>query len=273
MTSKTTGLASISEGRSDIHRVDPRKLCIKEGWNSRQDNDPANIEHIDQLAQSIAQIGVREPLTVFWEDGQAWVVDGHCRLKASIRAIEHYKAELKTIPVKTEERYASEADRVLSQLVRNSGKPLTILEQGKVYKRLLDLGWKQQDIAKRVGLTPGRISQILEAQTLPEPAQEMVRKGEISVGMAVATVKQMEGNSKAAVEKLQSAVAVANIKGRKRAMPADAPPVFAQEPKMNLKTLVKEVFEYSDVDNSEDDMVVIKMPYDMWNKLREVFKL
>jgi len=41
-------------------------------------------------------------------------------LAAALRALEN-GAELKSIPVKTEGRYADEADRVFSQIVRNSG--------------------------------------------------------------------------------------------------------------------------------------------------------
>ena len=103
--------------------------------------DPTNVEHIDMLAKSIAEIGVKKPLVVYWEDGKAYVSDGHCRLMAAIRAIEVYKAEIKTVPVVTDDRYANEADRIFGQIVHNQGKPFSQLEQAKVFKKLVDLGW------------------------------------------------------------------------------------------------------------------------------------
>ena len=62
-----TGLASLSQGRSDLFNVDPRQLHIKQGWNNRDLTDPSNIEHIDMLARSIAEIGVKKALVVYWE--------------------------------------------------------------------------------------------------------------------------------------------------------------------------------------------------------------
>src|SRR5882672_2826443 len=82
------GLASISQGRSDMYRLDPRVIKVKDGWNCRDLNAQDTKDHIESLAQSIAEIGVQEPLTVYWEDGAAWISDGHCRLKATLNAIQ-----------------------------------------------------------------------------------------------------------------------------------------------------------------------------------------
>lgn len=269
MSSKTTGIASIAEGRSDIHRVDPHKLFIKEGWNTRDQNDEL-AAHIDMLAQSIAEVGVKEPLTVYWEEGKAYISDGHCRHKAALRAIEHYKAELKTVPCKVEDRWASEAERVLSLIVRNSGKPLSQIEQSRVYKRLIDLGWQQGEIAKKVGLSAARISQILELQALPEPVKDMVSAGTVSAGMAVQTLKQSEGNATKATGELKKAVKAAKAEGRTRALPKDM--ANGLLPK-SATAAFKHAMEYSDVDDSEDEFCVIKMPIEHWNNLRELLKL
>ena len=82
---EATGLKSISEGRSDIHKINPKLLNVKPSWNGRDFNEPSNLEHVAQLALSIAEIGVKEPLTVVWEEGKAWLVDGECRLRTADR--------------------------------------------------------------------------------------------------------------------------------------------------------------------------------------------
>lgn len=281
---KSTGIASIAEGRSDMHRIDPRKLHVKQSWNGRDFNDPANIAHVDQLALSIAEIGVKEPLTVSWEDGKAWLVDGECRLRATLQAIEFHKAEIKTIPVKTEDRYANEADKLFSQIIRNSGKPFSAMEQAKVYKRLVDMGWLQGDIAKKAGVSAARISQILDLLAMPEPIKQMVTAGQVSASMAVATLK--DHNPAKAVQVLQDAVAVANAEGSQRAMPkhVETPPVasgwtapVANPPigkrSMALQAIVKDAFEYADVDDSDAELVVIKMPSEHWEAIRKALKL
>ena len=40
-----------------------------------------------------------------------------------------------------------------------------------------------------------------------------------------------------------------------------------------IEAAVKEAFEYSDVDDSEDDIVVIKMPMEQWEAIRKALKL
>jgi ParB family transcriptional regulator, chromosome partitioning protein len=264
---KTTGIASIAEGRSDLHRVDPRKLHVKDGWNAREQTEEL-AAHIDSLAQSIAEVGVKEPLTVFWEDGKAWVTDGHCRLAASIRAIEFYKSELKSIPVKVEDRYSNEADRVLSQLVRNQGKPLTPFEKGRVFKRLIDLGWKQQDIAKKVGLSPARVSQCLELQSLPLELKDLVVAGKVSASMALQMLKEADGNVKAVLAKLSEGVKVAAKEGRARALPRDT-----GEARVSATKLVKDVFERCTFDDSGDELVIIEMRLADWNAIIKVLKI
>jgi ParB/RepB/Spo0J family partition protein len=266
MFSKKTGLASISEGRSDMFRVNPKHIKVKMGWNGRDFNDPANIEHVDQLAQSIAEIGVKEPLTVSWEDGQAWLVDGECRLRATLRAIEVYKADIKTIPIKTEDRYSNDADKLFSQIIRNSGKPFTAMEQAKVYKRLLDMGWQQNDIAKKAGISAARISQILDLLTMPEPIKAMVTNGQVSASLAQATIR--DHNPQVATQVLQDAVATAQADGSNKVRPR-----HVEVRNSGVEATVKEAFEYCDVDDSSDEIVVIKMPTEQWENIRKALKL
>jgi len=266
---KTTGLASLAEGRSDMFRVDPRKINIKAGWNGRDMSAPENQEHVDQLARSIAEVGVKEPITVYWENNQAYVSDGHCRLLGAMRAIEHYKCEtLKTILVKSEDRHSNEADRIFSQILRNSGKPFTQLEQAKVFKRLLDLGWQQQDIAKKAGLSNGRVSQILDLLTLTEAVKNMVIAGQVSPTMAVQTVKAASTPT-AAEEALKNGWATAQAAGATKVKPSH----MEGEVKINVAKAVKDAFEYADVDDSDDEVVVVKFPVDKFEVIRKLLEL
>lgn len=265
---KTTGLASLSEGRSDIFKIDPRKIQIKAGWNGRDMSAPENQEHVDTLAKSITHVGVREPITVYYENNQAFVSDGHCRLLGVMRAIEVYGAEVKAIPVKAEDRYANEADRIFSQILRNSGKPFSALEQASVFKRLLDLGWQQQDIASKSGYSNGRISQILELLTLPEGVKSMVVAGQVSPTMAVQTVKAAATPTKAE-EALKNGWATAQAAGKSKVTAATMPDGL----KINLKAAVKEAFECADIEDFHDDLVIVKFPVDKFEIIRKLLEL
>lgn len=265
MASKT-GIASLSQGRSDLFRVNPRDLHIKSGWNNRDLTDPTNVEHIDMLAKSIAEVGVKKPLVVYWEDGKAYVSDGHCRLMAAIRAIEVYKAEIKTVPVVTDDRYANEADRIFGQIVHNQGKPFSQLEQARVCKKLVDLGWSQNDIAAKAGFSAGRISQLLELLTAPEGVKNLITNGHVSATLAMNVVKNAPSGT-IAEQQLKAGLEQAKSEGKTKIKPSHLE--GAGEARKQLKTVIVDAFEYADVDDTQEDMVVIKMPYEQWNKLRE----
>ena len=278
MSEKKTGLASISEGRSDIHRIAPSNIHIKAGWNSRDFKDAANIEHVQMLAQSIAEVGVKEPLTVNWEDGKAWLEDGECRLRATLYAIEFLKADIKTVPCKVGERYANEADRLFSQQLRNAGKPFTALEQAKLFKRLLDLGWNQGDIAKKAGMSAARVSQILDYNTMPEGVKVMVQNGQVAPSTAMQVVKAEGSNATAA---LQQGLATAQEAGKTKVTAAHVAAATSGVPtgnatigtKVNVKAAVREAFEYADIDDEDNEVVIIKMPIEQWEIIRKVLAL
>ena len=264
-----TGLASLSQGRSDLFNVDPRQLHIKQGWNNRDLTDPSNIEHIDMLARSIAEIGVKKALVVYWEDGKAYVSDGHCRLHAAIRAIEVYKAEIKTVPVVTDDRYANEADRIFGQIVHNQGKPFSQLEQARVCKKLVDLGWSQNDIAKKAGMSAGRVSQLLELLTAPEGVKNLITNGHVSATLAMNVVKNAPSGT-IAEQQLKAGLEQAKSEGRTKIKPSHLE--GAGEPRKQLKTVVVDFLDSGDIDDTQEDMVIIKVPYENWEELRQFLK-
>lgn len=265
---KTTGIAQFSQGKSEVFKIDPRLLVIEKNWNARDDS-PELLEHIDTLSLSIAEIGVRKPIEVKLIDGKLIVRDGHCRTRATMRAIEHYKADIKTVPVISVDRYANDADLILNQVISNSGKPLTTMEEARVYKKLLDMGWQQGEIAKKVGKSNGRISQILSYLEMPASVQAQVATGAVSASLAQQVVKSAETPA-AASAALQEAVAVASKEGRK-VKPADVGRTA------NTMTIIKECFENSDIDCSEETIregvVSIVIPLEDWEKLRDILKL
>jgi ParB/RepB/Spo0J family partition protein len=263
---KNTGIAQFSQGRSDVNRIDPRILVITDGWNSRDENEEL-LAHIDMLAQSIAEVGVKKPIEVKLEDGQLVVKDGHCRTRAAMRAIEFYKADLKTVPVISVDRYASDEELILNQVISNSGKPLSSMEEAKIYKKLVDLGWKQSDIAKKVGKTSGRISQILELLTMPVAVQAAVSAGTISASLASSSVKAAETNG-LKPEAVLNAIQTATDEGRK-VRPGDV----STGPKFTFKSC----FDDSEIDNSvemtDTGFVMIKMPFENFEFIRNSLKL
>lgn len=270
-------IKDISSGRSDLYRVDPALIQVKADWNSRDASDPANAEHIASLKASIKEIGVKKPLVGFMENDVVYVTDGHCRL-AAVMALIAEGVEIKSVPFIQEDRHSNEADRIFSQIVHNSGKPLTGIEQANVFKRLIALGWAQKEIALKAGISGGRVSQLLELLTLPLSLQKFITEGKASTSMVLNVFKKHNGDVALAVAELSGAVAVAQEAGRKRAMPKDTgngeggSGTGAAAPRGNLKAYLKSLVEKAYADERIDDtesMVTMSLSEDDWAELME----
>jgi ParB/RepB/Spo0J family partition protein len=266
-------IKDLSQGRSDIYKIDPRVIQTKDGWNSREASDPANATHVADLSNSIKEIGVKKPLVCYMENDVVYVSDGHCRLQAVMHLIEQ-GVEIKTVPVMVEDRHANEADRIFSQIVHNQGKQLTSLEQAKVFKRLTDLGWAQKDIAVKSGMSGGRVSQLLELLILPSILQKYIIEGKASASMVLATYKKHNHNVDETIVELSGAVKVAETQGRKRAMPKDtngegkAKSEKGQSLKNFLKELVATAYADERIDDTEN-MVTMTMNEADWAEFME----
>ncbi|MDQ0317750.1 ParB/RepB/Spo0J family partition protein [Amorphus orientalis] len=212
------GIKDIAKGRSDLFRVHTSDLHIKEGWNSRDFDDPENKEHVDKLAQSIAAVGVKQPLTAYLEGGKLYIEDGESRFRGALRAIEEYEADPDMLlSVRMSDKEASDADRVLSQIVRNSGKPFSPLETATVYKRLKELGLSDSEIARQTGVSRVYVAQLVGLADMRDEIKDLVRKGRISATLAIETVQGCGGDEDAALKVLRDAVAAANEAGKERA--------------------------------------------------------
>lgn len=268
-------LKDFAEGRTDVYKIDPRKLQIKTGWNSRDFDDPANKEHIEMLAASIKEVGVKEPLKVNVEDNVPYVTNGECRYRAVMLLLEQ-GVEIKTVPVMNEDRFANEADRLFTQFVSNSGKPFGPIENARLFKRLIDMGWAQKDIAAKSGMTGGRISQILKLNTLPASIQQLIVEGKISSGFAISVWEKHNQNLEAAFAELTAAVAEAEASGRGKASPKDTEDGKKKKEKKEanqtlksyLKELVSEAYTDERVDESKD-MVTLSMTEADWADLMQ----
>lgn len=270
-------IKDIAEGRSDIYRIDPKKLRIKDGWNSRDFSDPANIEHIKTLESSIEADGVKEPLKVSVEDNIPYVTNGECRFRA-VQNLLARGVEIKTVPVMGEDRFANEADRLFTQYLSNSGKPFGPLENARLFKRLIDMGWQQNDIGKKTGFSGGRISQMLELLILPIVLQKFITEGKASASMVLNVFKKHNGDVALAVAELSGAVQVAESQGRKRAMPKDTGDGEGGEGggkapkgsslKAYMKSLVEKAYADERVDDTEN-MVTMSLSEDDWAELME----
>lgn len=207
-------LRDIAEGRRDALNIDPSLIRIEKGFNPRSYVLQENREHLDALKASIREMGVRVPLLVRWDVGseQAILIDGECRLRACLELIKE-GVEIKTVPV-LQEQAGNEADRLLLAITTNTGKPLSLLESGAAFRRLIGYGWDAGQIAVKTGHTARYVMQALDLSDAPQEVKEMVQKGDVTPALARKTIKE-KGDGAAVA--LKAKVSEAAAKGKKTA--------------------------------------------------------
>ena len=261
-------IKDIAKGRSDLYRVSINDLCVKDGWNSRILDDPENVEHIDMLAKSIAEEGVKQPLTVYMEDGKLYIEDGHCRYFAAQKAISEYGASSDMLlPVRMGDKDASEADRIFGQILRNSGKPLSPLEMATVFKRLVDLGWSDSDIARKAGVTRVYVGHLITLIEAPKEIIALVRAGLISATLAIETIKEYGDR---AAELLKAAVALAIEKGKTRATKKHVKEAAGEDKKAEPQD--DDVEDDADADETEPEAEPKEKRPNLKKELRSIFE-
>jgi ParB/RepB/Spo0J family partition protein len=156
------------------------------------------LTEIDELADSIASVGLLEPLHVTLmcrpEDLIAgsnwyWLVAGHRRHAAIGKLIAdgRWPATRRIPCVVGPDPALSEEARTVAQLIENLQRvDLNPIEEAHGYRRLVEAGWKQTRIADTIGRHQNRVSERMQLLKLPDVWQAGVAAGEISLGIAAA---------------------------------------------------------------------------------------
>jgi len=163
--------------------VDPRLLEVEEGFNAR----PLNKEHVAEMSLAYRNRATFPPVDVRVEDGHIILVDGHHRRAAALDAIEK-GAEVRALECR--QFRGSDADRVAHMITSAGGLPLTPLQLGLQYRKLIHFGWKEKAVADRVGKTIQHVKDMVLLAEANSDVHHAINAGEISGSLAVTVVKQ-----------------------------------------------------------------------------------
>ncbi len=129
---------------------------------------------LQELADSIRQHGIIQPLVLRPNGDKYEIVAGERRYKASMMA---GLASVPAVIARISDQQSAE-----TSIVENvQRKQLTAIEEAQSYKALLDKGYmSQEELAKRMGLSQGAISNKLRLLTLSDEVQNAVLENKIS---------------------------------------------------------------------------------------------
>jgi ParB family transcriptional regulator, chromosome partitioning protein len=146
--------------------------------NPKQPRSRFDDETLSELAASIREVGILQPIVVR-RAGQGYeVVTGERRLRAA------KLAGLATVPVVL--RDSEDADLLREALIENIHREdLNPVELAEAFRQLLDdLGLKQEELADRVGVSRSHIANTIRLLALPLEVQQLLSDDRLSAGHA-----------------------------------------------------------------------------------------
>lgn len=155
------------------------KLKIKDiEINKDQPRKQFNEDALQELADSITQHGVIEPLVVTKRDKYYLLVSGERRWRAAM------KAGLTEVPVVIKD-YTDQQVLEIGLIENIQRENLNPIEEAQAYKKLIEeFHLKQDDVAERVSKSRSAITNIMRLLKLCEQVQEMVIDEKLSNGHA-----------------------------------------------------------------------------------------
>src|SRR5437660_7242553 len=147
--------------------------------NPYQPRRTFNEASIDELARSVREHGIVQPLVVMRSGDKYKLIAGERRFRAA------QKAGLATVPVVVRDSLKS-GDALQIALIENiQREDLNPMEEANAYHQLHDdFGLTQEEISRRVGKERSTVANFLRLLKLPEPVKQLLASGQLSMGHA-----------------------------------------------------------------------------------------
>ncbi len=153
----------------DIERIRPNRYQPRLRFSD---------DELEDMARSIQQQGIIQPLLVRKDDNGYELITGERRLRAA------KKAGLKQVPVLV--KTITDTDMLEMSIVENVQRTdLNPIEEAEAYHRLIkEFGLTQDQAAERVGKSRSAVANFLRLRQLPEQIKGGIMDGALSMGHA-----------------------------------------------------------------------------------------
>lgn len=174
--------------------------------NSDQPRKVFDKKSLDELAESIKNYGIIQPLLVK-ENGDSYiVVSGERRLRAAkIAGLEKVPAIIKDVDEEISDKIS-----LIENIQREDLNPI---EEAKAFRYLLDeYNLKQEDLAKEIGKSRQYVGNTIRLLNLDSRVIDLILNGELSQshGKALLAIKDKEKQYKEALKIVKNSISVSN---------------------------------------------------------------
>lgn len=226
---ENTSSPASSEGviEVDIKLVDP---------NKNQPRKTFNADSLKEMADSIRQHGIIQPLVVNEQNGRYMIIAGERRFRGAIIA------GLKTVPVIVK-HYTEKQIKEVSLIENLQREDLNPVESARAIRELMDVyGFTQESVADRIGKSRPAIANTLRLLSLSPEVLSLVEKGKLSAGHArcLVTINNPEAQLQLALAASDNKMTVRDLEKAVKDFfnPKTIVKKQAQEQSLELKALV-----------------------------------
>ena len=212
-----------------------KEFYVEPGYNVRD----IDQQHVEEFRDAFIQ-GEEVPALIVQVTEQGLkIIDGHHRYYGAVMATEagHEVARLECKDAK-----GTEADRIALMVTSSQGRALLPLERAAAYQRLMNQGWTEAEIAKKVKRSVADVEHHIQLLECGDELIGMVRSGEVAATTAVSMSREFGTKAGAVAEER---LAEAKASGKKKLTKAAAIPQFSAIKARRLVELMA-AFEFND---------------------------
>lgn len=180
--------------------------------NKEQPRIKFDDEKIEELASSIKEYGVIQPIIVRKKDNFYQIVAGERRWRAS------KKAGLVEIPAIIRE-YTEQKNKEIALIENIQREDLNPIEKARALKEIIEkYGMKQQELADKLGVSRSGIANTMRILNLDERVIELVLQGNLTEGhcRSLLTIEDKEKQYQAALYIIQTGDSVREVEKQMR---------------------------------------------------------
>lgn len=176
---------------ADVQKVDSLAWIDMKLLHGNTDNPRRHVGDVTELALSIREQGLLQPIVVAPDDqaGGYVVLAGHRRLAA----LEQLHAPRALCLI----RFPKNSTEAIALMLVENGQRVAVtpLEEARAMQRLIDSGMTQADVARRIGKSPTHVSMRITLLSLNPDEQRAVEDGALLLRDARVQARKRKGTA------------------------------------------------------------------------------